>query len=165
MGCFLQQAERLFSSTKAYLSDCALYVRLIAIDFAPGKAPAGMGLEASNQQALLHGCIQQDGTHAGHSELVGYKTLQDVGQQMAVLLQACALLEDESCELPEGQGLQVGMLLPPMVLQVKPAASAAEPVCGVCDLERPFQCMNIDYQHQLAPWADVELKGPVIIDS
>lgn len=45
---------------------------------------------------------------------------------MAVLLQACALLEDEPGELSEGQGLQVGMFLPPMILQIKIAASTTQ---------------------------------------
>ena len=42
---------------------------------------------------------------------------------MAVLLQTCALLEDEPGELSEGQGFQVGMFLPPMILQLNIAAS------------------------------------------
>ena len=63
---------------RTYLSYCTLDVRLIAVDFASGEAPAGLCLEASDEQAFLHGGVQQDGTHAGHSELVGYKALQNV---------------------------------------------------------------------------------------
>ena len=81
-----------------------------------------MGLEATYQEALLHGRIQQNGTHAWHCELVSHKALQDVSQQVAVLLEAATLLEDQSSEFLQGQGLQIRMLLPPMVLQSLKAA-------------------------------------------
>lgn len=105
-----------------YLTYGAINIRLIPVDLAPGEAPAGMGLEATHKQALLHGRVQQDGAHARDCEFVGHEALQDVCQQVTVLLKAAALFEDQSSELFQGQSPQVRMLLPPVILHPRSLA-------------------------------------------
>lgn len=40
-----------------YLAYGTINIRLIPVDLAPGEAPAGMGLEATDKKALLHGRV------------------------------------------------------------------------------------------------------------
>ena len=122
---------------RPYLSHCAINVWLVAVDLSAREAPAGMGLVPTDEQALVHGGVQEDGPHAWHRQLVSHKPLEDVCEQVAVLLEAATLLEDEACELLEGQGLEVCMLLSPMVLRPHHNHISNLP-CGYKELEHHF---------------------------
>jgi hypothetical protein len=54
-----------------HLANGAIQVPFVLVDLAPGEAPAGTLLPSLDENGLVHGVIEQDGSSDGDSGFVG----------------------------------------------------------------------------------------------